>query len=513
MAAVPAVAAALIVFAVEWIRLFGGGAPGNFLTALFYAALPLAGIAFGSETKKIAPKIVVFYGAAALLCSFFSPRGEGLMLNWNWNATLVVLALPFFASSLFPGSGKKAVVAAGTLVAAFFILTLLGRRPYFPFGSVCAAVAAAVAVMLTENLSRRNRRIVFAVGTALFCAAFFGLLPAAEKTADYRVQLWRGTRDLIASAPVFGVGAGNFEDRIAEALPPEIWTAPFPANRHLHPHDEMLFFLAVSGLAGGAFFLLLTFAVVDAEKTRTRGEKLLLWGFFLLFFHGVVDAVLGETPTAVLFYFFAGALMDADEAPLRVVSGAARAFFACGIAALGIALAVRETVATLHYRRAHEAFFRDGTLCRRELSESLAWKTGAPALYLAGCDAIRNHRFADAGRFFGELHETMRLGGFIHSNHFAGRAALMQGDTASAIRYFVREEKRFPFSIVNAFWMARLAESAGYPESLRREAEEEVDRRLALRGLSRADLPEILRRPERDDLLVISAPIPAPAQK
>lgn len=490
------------------VRVFSSDAAVKWTTALFYTALPLACIAVGEELKKFLSTAMILFGILAVFYGVISPHGEGLLLNWNWNSTVIALGIGAALCRFLKGAKSRKLLIAALAFGAFFALAYFWRGDYFSRGSWFALVAATASVALWTHFPVRRRGIFTFCAVALLTALFFFLPQKFPEKYDCRVQLWRGTHDLIARNVWCGVGAGNFEDRIQEKLPLQYYFSPLPAPRHTHPHNEMLFFLAVFGIAGSVFLASLL-AVAAQTSSGMPAAKWLLWSCLVLFFHAQVDVLLAETLPGVLFYATLGALIEVPASPYEK-GRLPRMVFLGGATVLAFFLAGRTLLGTISYREA-AARFREHLSCGKSLRRALRFYPEPRTLYLAGMEKARRGEWQKAEAYFEEIHRRFHLGGYFHSNHMAGCAAMAAGRYRNAAEFFAREELRYPVSIVNAVAMAVLARKMDLPPELQRQAQQKVDELLRLRGKTPADLADFIRRPALDDTLrCVKTGIPAP---
>jgi len=461
----------------------------KFQLSLFYTALPLGCIAVGDELKKILPGALIGFGALAAIYGFFSPCSYGFLLNWNWNSTIVKIGIGALALRLFPHEKRKIFIAAALLLAVNLVVELSWRGNYFSLGSWLAIAFASLTLVLVNKIPEKKRGLCVGVAVLLSTVAILVLPQSYPQSRDCRVQLWRGTNNLVAQNWVTGVGAGNFEDRIQEALPAEFYYTRHLAPRHPHPHNETLVFLAAFGIAGG-FFLAALLATAMHSSKSDGATNLLRWTIFVLFFHGSVDVLLSEALPGVLFYACAGALIElepTDEKKWLLPRGiclAASFYFALFCAILNL-------LGSSAYRQAM-ILYQKGEPCDKALQRALYFRPDARTLYLAGWAHFRQGDFPAAQNFFTRIHTEHHLRGYFHSNYCAGVAAMNQGRYREAARFFEREERRYPFSITNAYAMAYLAHLTHAPSEFQLAARQKVLVLLAMRGKTRDDLGDFL---------------------
>lgn len=164
---------------------------------------------------------------------------------------IVLLGLVAIAAMLVLTKSRAAVLAAGlaTLVWAIEWIRLRGAVRWLLGGSIAAGLGIAAA---------------FATGYL-----DIQVLTQAPKSFAYRVEYWRATLPMIASAPWFGVGPGSFQDRYRE------FQLPQASETVADPHNAWIEAAAVSGLPAGLALLALTLlAVMRAWPGKRKTDEL-----------------------------------------------------------------------------------------------------------------------------------------------------------------------------------------------------------------------------------------------
>ena len=151
----------------------------------------------------------------------------------------------------------------------------------------CAVALAIVAVAAArKQMSTRARLVTNLVCVLMVLAAIAvvyaptrGNQKASSIAARVRVEMARTTLRMVAEAPLFGIGLGEFYQRSGEFSSPEL-LAVFPPAHHENAHNNFLQILAETGLTGlGAFLWLLAAALyLAARPLSTIPRDAFAWG-------------------------------------------------------------------------------------------------------------------------------------------------------------------------------------------------------------------------------------------
>lgn len=161
---------------------------------------------------------------------------------------------------------KENSVQLGCLVVATFTLLLTKSRTAF----VGAAAGLVLAVLLSlAGLKREalKRAAVITVFAALLSTVLVGVgvatgsldievLSEAPKSLEYRMLYWRGTAQVIAESPWFGVGPGNFRSHYLRHKLPET------SEEISDPHNFVLDVVANAGVPGALTLLFLLVVIL-----------------------------------------------------------------------------------------------------------------------------------------------------------------------------------------------------------------------------------------------------------
>jgi O-antigen ligase len=257
------------------------------------------------------------------------PRIASTLEGPNQFGAYLETVIPVLLSVLLFARLHRIAFLAGALLLGLLTSDLLLS---FSRGAFWACAAGSLLVIAAYIWARRNadvhtlaalpkRGAVVAASVALFVLPVAGAVlspdalkheflatPTATASMSIRGQLWTCAESLIASAPVFGVGAGNFADRNASCA------LQLDATWHGSANNWYLETAADLGIAGLALLALF----LGAMLLRARGAD--LWSdpvavgaygaLLAIVLHGFVDDVM-PFPKAALSFFIVIAMIPA----------------------------------------------------------------------------------------------------------------------------------------------------------------------------------------------------------
>ncbi len=505
--------AGILLAAVQQFRL--PGPSDRFCVALFYLLLPPAGCAWADSWKRQLPFFFTGLAVITLIINFneFFHKLEpiGLSGNWNWNQTLLAVSLPFPFLLLCRKHARLIILAAAA--AAVFLLWQL--FPHNTSRAVILAVPGAALLLLCSRFGSSSRIrvlpaiLVAAGGVALFLTVM--LAPpapvAAELNADSRIQLWRGAFDLVNDNILFGVGPGRFEDVISHYLPEDYFRTPFVADRHPHPHNEILLYLSSFGIIGLVWAVLLIAVLVRGIIRLRNSDRIglgLAFAALVLLLHGQLDVLLSTPLAGGIFLLLAGMFWKSgaprpEPVPtaIPVRAGRTAALF-CVLAGTYIAWGNFSSGLALRSAR----LVRDqGNIPKAaaDLQKSLNIKPTPQAyLFQGSIELFDRKNPVAAADAFGELEKRLGLFNYSHANGLMARALASSGREKEALVYFEREQQNFPLSGLNAGFALMVLRRNASAEIIR-AAEERFHTVMEAKGLTPADFPLLLRHPLWDD--------------
>ena len=307
---------------------------------------------------------------------------------------------------------------------------------------------------------------------------------------------------MVKSHPLAGSGPGRFESEIPSFLPARYFEGDFPAERHPHPHNQLLKFLAEFGLSGAVLFAAYCLILYRSGRRVKAGEdSMILWVIAgMLTLHGMVDVLLEEWPLNVVWLLALGVLwgenvewksadipeMEKSEVywPLRVV----QIIFAVLLAVQ----VVREGTGSFYARRAKLGGGAE------DWARSRVWKVTPENLYAGAMHSLFDRKDPQAALQFlqrVELETTYR--NYLHNQGLTARCLAVTGKLAESLPYFEAEQRNYPVSAVNLYFHAQVLQKIGRSS----EAEDKLAamrKILAERGRTEADLPALIRNPAEE---------------
>ncbi len=458
----------------------------------FIFMLPLAGMALSREVLRLFPWCGSILLAILAVFSFRFDFFTGLPGNWNWNLSLLAVLIPAPLLLIFRTPPRRMWLPL--LLSMVFLALFSWWNPELaPRGAAVGVLVSAVAVWLMWKINRRQRVIILCLGGGAGMAMLFSvwLGPADSAVRSSRVWLWRGSAELALAHSICGVGMTNYERQINPYLPREYYFSDFAAERHPHPHSELLAAWSGFGIAGAVFVVLLTLAAVRGFRTLSAVRVWVFWLFLSLFVHGQFDVLLGTPIAGSLCLIAGGALAGVPvrcAARHRVIGMAA--FF------IAVVLAGMMFRAGLLGREARLlSVAGEKELAREKLRRSLKILPLPQVRYRAGMVELFDFKNPETA----VAHLEKLAPGYVHSNGYLARAYAVRGENATALHYFARETVYYPMSALNAYWELEVMKRSGYDATVLRSRQARLNYLLKLRGLSPARIGELIENPALDD--------------
>lgn len=445
--------------------------------------LPLLGMVYRRECQKYLPQVLtaLFVINLVHLAVFgaFSPYPYGLTGNWNWSWTLLAACAPAAALTLPPGWRLGGAV---TLTAIALLLPAVLFPQYLSKGTMIAATLAAMFLLLRRFLSWPRFLILAAAATVILIC----VLPYFKLESDIRRDLWQSS---LATLSLTGHGPGSFENVVAGHLPTQYFLSPFAADRHLHPHNQLLLYANDYGVFGLVFLAVLLYLALR-NSFRLSADPVLLWPFLLFLLHGLVDTVLSTVIIGSVFLLLTGMLAGNGkfrDHPNWLLANLA--FVLAGV------LLLSNVVSNYCYREAKIALLNGQTdAAARNILWSINTRPNNDNLYLAGTIALFNQKDAvKAEKYF----MAMNQNNYSHRNGRLARALASQGKWEESIPYFEAEERNFPLSLINLYYFNLVRSKLNRPVDKQRF--EDI---LKLKDIPDKEIPCVLKNNVLDDNLV-----------
>ena len=228
----------------------------NFLTmAIVLALFGIAQSLYLQDSARASARLAApgLFEAADFAAFASSNRARSVFGQANGFAGFLLLVLPFAASAAIPRGPVvgRALVFAVVLVGAFVVAGSIGAAI-----ALLGVVAAGCAFEARRSALARTAAWcfggLFVAGVAMVTALIAGWRPGQVAGVDprsflHRLDYWSQALALWRTAPVFGVGLGNYPD----------FVEPGAAGREssLYAHQGYLAMLAEGGIVGLALLL------------------------------------------------------------------------------------------------------------------------------------------------------------------------------------------------------------------------------------------------------------------
>jgi len=325
------------------------------------------------------------YGGWFLLRYLRGVRFSAHLPDLNAAGSQYVLAGLAAAALATAGRGRARWTTAMALMLP--ALWLCGSR-----SAAVGALAVGVAVLAVARrtgTARPARRLTPAIAAVLVVAiaaaiASASLNPDEQGSATHSLQLrtlfLQTSVGMIASAPLYGVGVGQYLPRSAEFMPPALH-AVYPFE---NAHNFFAQQFAELGLLGGAAFMALVVAGLSAgwRSARAPGARPVVTGLFAATAGYLLTCLTGHpllVPEAAFPFWvlFGVACADAPATGglsprLRLAAGAAGLLL---LASLGLRAADYARLPRTPVERGFhdERTFRDGTKYRWSTRHAVTW--------------------------------------------------------------------------------------------------------------------------------------------
>lgn len=265
-----------------------------------------------------------FVGApeARMLLGHSLPRIGGPLEGPNQLGAYLGVLLPVVLAFALPGRPRMPDILA--LAAGFVTLVLTFSR-----GGMLACLFGLCIAAALRWKPARTKAIVWIAGVVWVGAAAavtFSVVHvtgshAAVSAADAygnglgtRSGLWQAAVELWRTAPLTGIGPGNFEMRVGDFIP----------GVRTHPNNYFLQVLVEQGLLGLAAFLMLNVTLVNysLRGVRTAAGAAAVAVVFAMAFHQLLDGLLIYPKVGIVFFAVAAiGLAQAASRPQNLSEG------------------------------------------------------------------------------------------------------------------------------------------------------------------------------------------------
>lgn len=479
---------------------------------LIFLTVPLFGSCAKKELLKIFPPFLSILWFWNSILYLNQKIWVGISGNWNWNASLILVCTPFLLYEIYlhrdqlGGRTMGRILSGAVLVISLYLFLECHSR-----GAFFALIGTVMIFACAFSDPPRRKCILFAAG-ALF-AVLIPLLVflCPEKleslmSSEIRPALWESSFRMLKDHP-FGVGAESFEDRFISYKTLEYFMNPHSALRTVHPHNELLNFALLLGIPAMLAWCFLTFKGIYLFLRRFRHTqmemKLILWGFLVIFLHGMVDLTFAAWPLDILGFLFAGIFWK----PLFLRAEPGRTLISFVPRAMGgvlllcvISSGIVNFAATWNFEQARRAsLHRDFHGMRKYARAGISFSSAFPEqVYDCVSDAVhlmRDYPFAL------ELSSHLEKTPYRNIARIHGLKALcfsMLGRDAEAFAEYQADTAAYPWLILPRIGAISAAGRLGAHDRIP-AMKTELNRVFRDRGLTLEDVRFIMDHPECDE--------------
>ncbi len=464
--------------------------------SFFCIIAPALGVEFSRELRKILPLTGMFFALVLAVSGIMSERFTGLCGNWNWTQGMLFALLPGVFIFFRIRNYRRWIVGSAIVLALLFMLI----NPEICSRSVLLGVVLVPLIIAgREKLPEKwYFPTVVVLFTGLVCAVL--ITAAAVDLPDSRLQLWKGSLDLLLDKTFLGCGMGKYSEVILPYLPEKYYFTAFAAPMHPHPHNELLNFFCSYGIAGVVYPGALIFAALK-KRPESKVQYFGLWIFLFLLLCGCFDVHCAVLPGAVWFLVTPGMLAvipenDSENVPVNVEINKSQMCFLL-LASAVIVIVLWQNVK--HFKAGY--FSREGEIAlssgdfrsgRKALEKSLSADILPHAAYRLA--ELYLHVFNEPQKcidVLDKLSKKRKINNYLHSYRLRAVAYAKLGKKDQSRESLEQELKNYPYSIINTRLEFIQKQLDNAPETERREVWEKLLKLCALRKISVAEAAKI----------------------
>lgn len=491
----------------------------NYLwSSIYWMAIPLFCAVNRREVEKYLPFFMVFLGLATGIQSIYERTHSyylnGLPGNWNWNASLIAVCVPFICFVVYKYF-RKYYITSLILIASFLITALVLIYYCRSKAAVLGLVIACGALIVLRYWRKIPRIYWFRLGI-LFIAFVMIFLYSIRRHVfvylenDQRLLLWGAALDLISQKPWVGSGPDIFESFYAPYIPIGYYLGKLVSIRHNHAHNHFLYFTATMGIPALAVWCSVLFYAIGKSLRQAAGPgtpelKLYLFVFVLLFVHAMLDIVVVSWPLGCIFLIILGVLLGRalEDSKRREFTINKFTTVSCCIAGAGLLLLLASYLysnflSTMYYRRAKLLTEQKKPLqAFVETQKSIAVAVSPQNTYLAAMISLYDFKNPQACiKFLDQLNST-GFENYENNNLLRAKALVQVGRMPESLLYFAKEQQNFPLSCVNLYYWRFVLNKLG-KKTQANAVDMHLKKFLKIKGFSEKMLPELLKDPGKD---------------
>jgi O-antigen ligase len=259
-----------------------------------------AGIRVNKDQQDIAPFVDRILFAPALAWGAYLSIRQALLKTKGQRVLYGALAVSTIVVLLLSG-GRTGQLTFFVLLCVL-VFQRLARKPFLAAVVACALVTglAGGAYSLSDRFKQR-------VDDAVHEVTHYK--EAVNTSVGLRINFYINTWRVFADNPWLGVGVGDYRSAYAEVN--RRYTPAWEVHRN--PHNQYLFVLATTGLAGGVVML---FVFLPPSLWRPAGQRPTQLQVALVVFTGFIcifESYLWRSNTSLLFVLFSCVLMQSRQ--------------------------------------------------------------------------------------------------------------------------------------------------------------------------------------------------------
>lgn len=484
-------------------------------SSLYWIAIPLFCAVNRRKVEKYLPYFMIVLGAATIFQSFMEISMirpcYGVPGNWNWNAALIAVALPFFIYNSFSQRCRFLYTSGMLLIIGGIYLIF-----YCESKAVLLALTVSVFTVLLIRYWRKCPPAWWIRAGAFFIVVSILLLLLFKNYAvnalgeDQRLFFWEGALALIKRHWVIGCGPELFESAYAPYIPLDYFGGRLVSVSHPHSHNHLLQFAATMGIPALIAWCSVIVFVVGKNLRAAVGKgkrklKLYLFVVILLFIHSMFDIVILSWPLGCIFLIVLGILIGraAERSAFKEIRPGKYIPVLCWIIAICLAVLLLDSLyrnfkSSKHYRNARLMLDQKSiNPAFEEVRKSIAVKATPQNTYMAARIAFYDFNKPQLCLRYLKHLEALGFENFEHSNLLRAQALATTGKLKESLLYFAREQENFPLSCVNLHYY-RLALRALGRKAQADAMDGHLKSLLKMKGLPENALPVLLKDPYKD---------------
>ncbi len=492
----------------------------NYLwSSIYWIAIPLFCAVNRREVEKYLPFFLMVLGFATLVQTsqefIFKRMPVGIPGNWNWNASLIAVSVPFICFIIYKCLRRRHYKISLSIIVFLLISAVVLLYYCKSKAAILGLVIACGSMFILRYWKKIPQVYWLRLGVLFIVLGIVFLYLVRERVFiylknDQRLLLWEAALDLIAQKPWLGCGPDTFESCYAPCIPIGYYWGILVSIRHNHAHNHFLYFAATMGIPAFIAWCSVLFYAVGKNLRQAVGKgnlelKLYLFIFILLFVHSMLDIVVVSWPLGCIFLIVLGILLGRalDDSKRQKLEINKSIIWLCYISGIGLLIILASYLysnfmGTLHYRRAKMLTEQKKVAAAFSATEkSIAAMMSPQNTYLAAMISLYDFKNPqDCLKFLDQLN-SLGFENYEHNNLLRAKALAASGRMSESLLYFAKEQDNFPLSCVNLYYYRLVLNKLG--KKLQADAiDAHFKNLLKMKGFSEEIVPELLKDPGKD---------------